>query len=71
MHVTIKQVEKAITGDYNFSQLGLSMMMLRLKRLYDKSPTAEVLKKSTDEINAFLKKYEQIMSADYAVLSGL
>jgi len=58
-------------GNHTFSQLGLSMMMMRLKRMYDKSPTHEVLKKCTDEINAFLAKYEKIMAADYAVMSKL
>lgn len=71
MQVTTKQAEKILGGNYTFSQLGLSMMMLRLKRLWCENPTPEILQKCTNEINMFLKKYEKIMSADYAIMSKL
>lgn len=71
MNVTMKQAEKAMTGNHTFSQLGLSMMMLRLKRMYEQKPIPEILKKCTDEINTFLQKYESIMVVDYAVMSKL
>ena len=71
MQITTTQAEKAMSGNHTFGQLGLSMMMLRLKRMYDQSPTPEILKKCTDEINSFLKKYEKIVVADYAIMSKL
>jgi len=71
MQITTKQAEKILNGNYTFSQLGLSMMMLRLKRLFNENPTAEVLQKCTNEINMFLKKYEKIMAMDYAIMSRL
>ena len=71
MQVTMKQAEKAFSGDHTFSQLGFSMLMWRLKRMYDQSSTPEVLSKCTEEINGFLKKYESIMAVDYAVISEL
>lgn len=71
MRITTGQAEKAMKGNHTFSQLGLSMMMLRLKRMYSKQNTSDILQKCTDEINAFLAKYENIMAADYAVMSKL
>lgn len=71
MQVTTKQAEKAMSGNHTFNQLGFSMLMWRLKRLYDEETTAETLGKCTEEINAFLQKYKSIMSADYGVLSSL
>lgn len=69
MQITTQQAEKILNGNYAFSQLGLSMMLLRLRRMYDQSP--DTLKKCTGEINIFLKKYEKIMSADYAIMAKL
>ena len=71
MQVTTEQAKKAMNGNHTFTQLGLSMLMLRLKRIYEQSPTSETLKNCTDEINFFLKKYEKIMVADYEVMSRL
>ena len=71
MQITMTQAEKAMMGSHTFSQLGLSMMMLRLRCMYEKSHTAETLKKCTDDINVFLKKYEKIMAADYATIISL
>ena len=71
MNVTMNQAEKVLSGNHTFSQLGLSMLLMRLKRLYDQSPTAMTLKKCTDEINVFLKKYERVMGSDYEIISKL
>ena len=71
MQITMEQAKKVLNGSQVFSQLGLSMMMLRLKRMYNQEPTPETLKNVTNEINIFLKKYENIMTADYAVMSSL
>ena len=71
MQVSMKQAEKAMGGNLIFTQLGFSMLMWRLKRIYDKDATSDILKKCTDEINSFLRKHEGIMNADFAVLSNL
>ena len=71
MQASTRQVEKVLTGNHTFSQLGFSMLMWRLKRAYDQSSTPEILSKCTSEINDFLVKYEKIMAADYAVISKL
>jgi len=67
----MRQAEKAMSGNHTFSQLGLSMMMSRLKRMYDQKPTSETLQKCTDEINIFMEKHKRIMTMDYAVISKL
>ncbi|MCL2387610.1 MAG: hypothetical protein FWC89_08710 [Defluviitaleaceae bacterium] len=71
MRITTNQAEKAMTGGHVFSQLGLSMLLQRLKRMYSDKPTPETLQKCTEEINIFLEKYKKIMTADYAILSSL
>ena len=71
MQVTMKAAEKAMNGNHTFSQLGFSMLMWRLKRMYDQEPTSGILQKCTDEINTFLQKYKSIMADDYAVISNL
>lgn len=71
MQITIKQTEDAMNGNHKFSQLGFSMLMWRLKRMYEEESTAEILRKCTEEINGFLMKYESIMADDYLVISKL
>ena len=71
MQVTTNQAKKVMDGDYTFSQLGFSLLLARLKFLYEKETTAASLKKCTDEINNFLEKYQMIMANDYAVISKL
>jgi len=67
----MEQAKKALAGSHTFSQLSLSLMMFRLKRMYEQNPTGATLTKCTEEINAFLDKYSKIMTADYSILSRL
>lgn len=71
MKITQDQAKKILLGNYEFSQLGFSLMITRLKGTYasDQSPIA--LSKCVDEINAFLEKYQSIMEKDFDIISKL
>lgn len=71
MQITIEQTKKLLTGGNTFTQLGFSMLVTRLKSVYQKDPSALVLQKCTGEINAFLEKFKTIMEKDYAIISKL
>jgi len=71
MNVTAMQTLKILTGNQKYSQLGLSMMITRLKSIYAKDSSQAVLQNCMDEINLFLQKYGAILSADYSVISKL
>ena len=71
MNITSKQVEKLMLEDYNFSQLGFSMMLTRLKGVYAVNPSQEGLDNAAKEINAFLGKFKGIMKNDLAIISGI
>ena len=71
MNITSAQMQKALTGDYSFSQLGFSMMITRFKKHYEKDPSNETLQKCTDEANVFIQKYQTIMAQDYELISKL
>ena len=64
-------MQKALTGNYSYSQLGFSMMITRFKRNYEKDPSYETLQKCTDEANAYIEKYQAIMADDFAIISRL
>lgn len=65
------QIKKVLLGDLRFSQLGFSMLITRLKGVYGKSPTQEILQDCAREIQAFVTKYESIMAQDIALISKL
>ena len=65
MKVTHAQVKKVLTGNYTFTQLGFSMMLTRLKSVYQKNQTQSTLQLCVDEINVFLEKFSMIMANDY------
>ena len=69
MQVTQEQTKKLLEGNQNFTQLGFSMMLTRLKKLYAGDPSK--LQSCTTEINAFLSKFKVIMGDDYATISKL
>ena len=71
MKATLKQTEKLMEGNHNFSQLGFSMMITRLKTRYSKDPSPTMLNKSMEEINAFLEKFKAVMANDYAIVEKL
>ena len=69
MNITTVQAKKILTGNHSFSQLGFSMLVTRMKKIYGNDPTPQTLNRCTDEINAFLTKYQMIMESDYAIIS--
>ena len=71
MNVTAEQTQRILTGNHKFSQLGLSMMITRLKSIYAKDSSQEVLQKCADEINVFLRKYSSILATDSMIISKL
>ena len=71
MKVTTKQTEKLLLEKHVFSQLGFSMLLMRLKSAYIKDPTKETLDKCMGEINTFIQKFEAMMSKDIAKISEL
>ena len=68
---TLKQTEKLMLGNHNFSQLGFSMMITRLKTRYSRDPSPAMLQRSMEEINAFLEKFKSVMANDYAIVEKL
>lgn len=71
MNVTLQQTEKLLKSNQAFSQLGFSMLLTRLKITYAGNPTQTTLQTCTNEINAFLNKFQAIMGGDYAVIAKL
>lgn len=71
MNITPQQLEKILTGNYSFTQLGFSMLITRLKGIYSKDPTPYTLQSCTREANSFLVKYNTIMVNDCQVIANL
>jgi len=71
MHITPLQTKKLLLEEHNFSQLGFSMMLTRLKGIYAGDSSAEVLEDAAKEINTFLEKFKGIMKNDFAIISKL
>jgi hypothetical protein len=71
MQVTIQQAKKLLTESQAFTQLGFSMMLTRMKTLYEKNPSQETLQTCTAEINTFLEKFRVLMIVDYEIIKQL
>lgn len=71
MNITPEQLHKILTGNYAFSQLGFSMLITRLKGIYDDDPSPYVLRSCTREVNSYLNRYSNIMGMDCSVISNL
>ena len=71
MQINARQAELLLLGDHRFTQLGFSMMVTRLKVLYAKEPSREVLMKAVGEINAFLGKFKNLMANDIKTITDL
>jgi len=65
------QAEKLLTNNITFSLLSFSMLVNRLKTIYEKNSSQENLQRCADEINAFLKRYGDMMGKDCASISKL
>ena len=71
MKVTLQQTERLLLEKHVFSQLGFSMLLMRLKSVYLKNPTADTLNDCMGEINTFIQKFEAMMSNDIAKINEL
>ena len=71
MKITQQQTEKILKGSHNFSQLGFSMMVGRLKGVYAKDPSQTTVQNAVEEINRFLDKFNSIMANDYEIIQKL
>ena len=71
MNLTSEQMTRILTGSYSFSMLGFSMLITRLKGIYNNDPTSENLKKCLSEVNLFINKYKSIMGSDYSVIEKI
>ena len=73
MQLTEMQVKKLLLyqDKMPLTQLGLSMLLTRLSRKYQSSPTPQTVKSATVELNEFLKKFGMVMEEDYQWMSQL
>jgi len=71
MALTTLQVEKLLKGNNTFSQLGFSMLVTRFKKEYATNPTLPTIQKAMGEINAFIGKYQNIITNDLAIVAKL
>ena len=71
MNVTIQQMEKLMQGQYTFKQWAFSMLLTRLKNKYAVEPTQANLERCTNEMNAYLDKYQAILTHDFAVIQNI
>ena len=69
MKLTLNETEMLLNGEQAFKQLGFSMLLARLRKLYMQDSSQPNLQKCADEINAFFDKFKVIMSTDYEAIS--
>ena len=65
MNITLSDAENLLKEEQSFAQIGFSMLIVRLKKIYAENPSELTLQKCADEINAFLNKFKKIMAIDY------
>ena len=68
-----KQIQKIIAGnvEYNAANLGMGLLLTRVKSNYQKNPTGEALKEYVAEITAFIHKYERVLAQDLNAIAKL
>jgi CheY-like chemotaxis protein len=71
--VTVEQTERLLLffANLKFSQIGFSMLLMRMKTLYAQYPTKETLQTFAEEITAYIEKYKILMAADYDIIKKL
>ncbi|GBU29570.1 hypothetical protein R84B8_03143 [Treponema sp. R8-4-B8] len=68
MELTIQQTLKLLKQPSKFNLLAFSMFLTQQQTIFFKKPSEEMLKKCTEEINKFLKRYHRLMTKDHAIL---
>ena len=71
MVINTAQAQKILTGNYNFKQLGFSLLITRWKRIYSNNSSPSTLQACTNDANVFLEKYAVIMDEDFATISKI
>jgi uncharacterized protein YutD len=71
MQISQQQVEKLLKGNHSFSMWSFAILVTRLKQLYGKDPTTDVLDSCVTELNAFIKKFCKFMGRDYTTIEKL
>jgi hypothetical protein len=71
MNISIQQAEKLLKSNKPLTQVSFSMMVTRLRMLFLEDSSPSKLQSYTNEINAFLKKYEALLSADYTTIINM
>jgi len=71
MNITPEQLIKILKGNYSFSMLGFSMLITRLKGIYNKSPDPDTLKICASEVDIFIGKYRSIMESDCSIIANI
>lgn len=71
--LTEDEVKAILTSATNVktNQLGLNLVLTRSKGLLRTSPSAETLTKCTNEINAYLSKYSNVMKKEIEMLKNI
>ncbi|MCL2549050.1 MAG: hypothetical protein FWE76_07805, partial [Symbiobacteriaceae bacterium] len=73
LRITESQVRTLLTDNAprQFTQLGFSLLVTRMKELYKADPSSASLQRCTQDLNAFISKFEVIMQQDIAILNRL
>lgn len=71
MQLTKQQVERLLKVECQFVVVSLGMLVTRLKNVYRSDSSQSVLDNCTNELNAFISKYKDILSADLAIMQKL
>jgi uncharacterized protein YutD len=71
MQLSQEQMVKLLKGKYTFSLWSMSMLITRLKGVYADDSSQTTLQQCTDEMNAFIKKFANIMGNDSVLLQKL
>jgi hypothetical protein len=71
MELSQEQMAKLLKGNYAFSLWSMSMLVTRLKGVYAGDSSQTALMKCTEEMNAFVNKFSNIMAKDKELLQKL
>ena len=71
MKVSFQQAEKLLKGDQKFEQFAFAMLLTRLRERYAKDSSADAVKTSAEEMNAFLSKNQAITAGDLAIIKSI
>jgi hypothetical protein len=68
-----KQIQKIVAGnvEYNAANLGMGLLLTRVKSNFQRNPTDEALKEYVAEIAAFIRKYERVLTQDLNAIAKL